>query len=146
MLHRSTEQWAANRSKGSSTAQPMRTQLPVSRSQSERALYCNIMSRDRQTSCNARKLLLHSKDFLRLLQNDCWFASVIKINLQDLIWLKFNHETADDMPYLVVKFQTDWPKNFFSVNLQSPQIELLFQYRAARGARRTLRVRASIQK
>ena len=143
MLHRSTEQWAANRSKGLSTAQPMRAQLAVSRSQSERALY-RVMSRDRHVLHVMRQNCSSTlKTFWDYYKNDGWFTSVIKINLQDLIWLKFNHATADDMSYLVVKFQTDWQKKFFLVNLQSSQIELLFLYRAARGARSARRVRAS---
>ena len=41
------------------------------------------------------------------------FSFAIKFKLQNLIWLKFNHAIADDKSYLLVKFQTDWPKKIF---------------------------------
>ena len=147
MLHRSTEQWAANRSKGLSTAQPMRAQLAVSRSQSERALY-RVMSRDRHVLHVMRQNCSSTlKTFWDYYKNDGWFTSVIKINLQDLIWLKFNHATADDMSYLVVKFQTDWQKKiFFGEFTKFANWTLVSLSRGARRARSARRVRASIQK
>ena len=134
----------------------MRAQLAViSSSQSELAMYCVIMSRDRHVSelHVMRECCSRAPDTLwAYYRNDGCFFFATKFNLQNLIWLKFNHAIADDKSYLLVKFQTDWPKKFFWWPLHYHELNscLCHARHAPRGAHRAActarRAHASVRK
>ena len=146
MLHRSTEHWAAaNRSKGSlqlSQWEPSLQSTGANQSVPCIVLSCHVTDSVYVLHVMRQNCSSTLKTFWDYYKNDGWFNCVVKINLQDLIWLKFNHVTADDMSYLVVKFQTDWPKKIFLVNLQKfKNWTLVSLSRGARRARRAPRTR-----
>ena len=145
MLHRSTEHWAAaNRSKGSlqlSQWEPSLQSAGANQSVPCIVLSCHVTDSVYVLHVMRQNCSSTLKTFWDYYKNDGWFNCVVKINLQDLIWLKFNHVTADDMSYLVVKFQTDWPKKIFWWPLHYHELNscLCHVWRAPRGVHRAAR-------